>query len=162
MVAEQRITVPRLTWMSLVGELHKRGRGRRESGAFLAARRGDLSRRIERFICYDDLDPHALDDGFVTLHGEGMSKLWELCKRDSLTVLADVHTHPGRDTRQSAIDRQYPMVPMAGHLALILPNFGHTSRWSLEGVGVHVFEGDGRWRSYRAGQQETPVRLTVW
>jgi proteasome lid subunit RPN8/RPN11 len=154
--------IPHLAWMRLVSELRRRGRGRRESGAFLASRQGDASRRVVRFVCYDDLDRAALEHGIVTLHAAGMSALWELCRKESLTVLADVHTHPATDTRQSDTDRQYPMVPVAGHVAMIVPNFGRTSRWSLAGVGVHVFEGAGRWTSYCGSSANAPVKLTAW
>lgn len=151
-----------MTWMRLVGELRRRGRGRRESGAFLVGRQGDCHRRVVRFVCYDDLDRAALEHGIVTLHAAGMSALWDLCRRESLTVLADVHTHPDSDTRQSHTDRQYPMVPVAGHLAMIVPNFGRISCWSLGGVGVHVFEGAGRWTSYRSRSADSPVKLVAW
>jgi proteasome lid subunit RPN8/RPN11 len=162
LAADRCITISHLIWMSLVGELRHRGRGRRESGAFLVGRKGDVERRVVRFICYDDLDHQALEHGIVTLHAAGMSALWDLCRKESLTVLADVHTHPSADTRQSDTDRHYPMVPVAGHVAMIVPNFGQASRWSLAGVGVHVFEGAGQWISYRGAGTNLPVRLTAW
>ena len=162
MAAEPPIAMTHFFWLRLTGELRRRGRGRRERGAFLVGRMGDSSRRIVRFICYDDLDPRALERGIVTLHGAGMSALWDLCRKESLTVLADVHTHPGADTRQSDIDRQYAMVPLVGHVAMIVPHFGHTSRWSMNGVGVHVFEGGGKWASYRGGHAGSPVKLVAW
>lgn len=162
MAAEPPIVITCLTWLRLVGELRRRGRGRRESGAFLAGRQGDAGRRVSHCFYYDDLDPHAMERGIVTLHGAGMSALWDRCRMQSLTVLADVHTHPDADTRQSAIDRKYVMVPVAGHVAMIIPHFGNTSRWSMEGVGVHVYEGNGKWTSYRGGRADAPVKLVAW
>ena len=162
MAAENPIKIPRGAWIRLVGELTRRGRGRHESGAFLVGKRGDTSRKVARVIYYDDLDPDALRSGIVTLHARGMSTLWETCSTASLQVLADVHTHPGTDTRQSSVDRQYPMVPVAGHIGMILPHFGDTSIWSLKGVGVHVYEGSGRWTAHRGGAANVPVKLTTW
>jgi proteasome lid subunit RPN8/RPN11 len=162
LAAKHPIKIARWTWGRLVRELSRRGRGQRESGAFLVGRRGDTTRKIDHFICYDDLDPGALQHGIVTLHAAGMSALWDRCRAQSLEVLADVHTHPDRDTRQSGTDRQYPMVPVAGHVAMILPHFGDTSVWSMSGVGIHVFEGGGRWTSYRGGVADAPIKLTAW
>lgn len=162
MAADRRITITHLTWMRLVSELRRRGHGQRESGAFLAGRKDDTERRVVRFICYDDLDHHALEYGVVALHAAGMSALWDLCRKESLIVLADVHTHPSADTRQSDTDQHYPMVPIAGHVAMIVPNFGRTSPWSLAGVGVHVFEGAGRWTGYYGSSANVPVRLAAW
>ncbi len=53
-------------WMALVRELRKRGYGERESGAFLLAKHG--SPHVTKFICYDDLDPTALDTGIIVFH----------------------------------------------------------------------------------------------
>ena len=162
MAAESPIAITRLTWLRLIGELRRRGGGRRESGAFLVGRKGDAGRRVTRFICYDDLDPRALESGIVTLHGSGMSALWDLCRKDALTVLADVHTHPDADTRQSDIDQQYAMVPVVGHVAMIVPHFGYTPRWSMSGVGIHVFGGGGLWTPYRGGAAGAPAKLVAW
>jgi proteasome lid subunit RPN8/RPN11 len=156
------IAIPRLVWAGLTGELHKRGRGRRESGAFLMGRAGPASREVVSYICYDDLDPKALTHGIVEFHRAGFSKLWDICKERRLKVIADAHTHPTADVRQSQIDKAHPMVPVRGHVALILPNFGNTSRWSLAPVGVHRFEGAGQWESFRPRDATCPIQLTWW
>lgn len=162
MVAEDPIAIPRLAWFSLVGDLRRRGRGRRESGAFLLGCGDERARRIVDYICYDDLDPHALDRGIVVFHGEGFSKLWALCARRKLQVLADIHTHPGRDVGQSSIDQENAMVPVIGHVAMIAPRFGNTSRWSLRDVGIHRLEEGGRWKRFHARDMNVPIRLCTW
>ena len=162
MAADRRIKIPRLTWMSLVGELHRRGRGRWESGAFLLGTAADKDRRVARFVCYDDLDPEALETGIVMFHARGLSALWALCSEQGLEVLADVHTHPTSDVRQSSIDQEHPMLPVKGHVALILPRYGRTSKWSLSGVGMYVFQGGRRWTSTHSHDPAPPVQLCTW
>lgn len=162
MVAKNNIEIPRLTWLRLVGELRKRGRGRQESGAFLLGTVGDKSRRVETFVFYDDLDPRALSSGIVVFHGKGFSALWALCAKKGLQVLADVHTHPTADVRQSSIDQDHPMLPVQGHIALILPRYARTSKWSLAGVGMHVFQGQGLWKSFAYEHPDAPVHLCTW
>jgi proteasome lid subunit RPN8/RPN11 len=162
MGAKQKIMIPRLTWMRLVQELRKRGKGRSESGAFLLGNVDAGDRRVETFICYDDLDPDALSSGYVTFHGEGFSALWEICKKEKLRVIADVHTHPTEDVRQSRIDKSNPMVPVVGHVAIILPNYACTSKFSITGAGVHVFKGHGQWTSYFQGHTDNPVSLCTF
>jgi hypothetical protein len=57
-------------WRRLLAGLRVRGRGIRESGAFLLGGRDAAGRRrIVDFLLYDDLDPHALDTGIVRLDG---------------------------------------------------------------------------------------------
>jgi len=77
-------------------------------------------------------------------------------------VLADIHTHPDGEVGQSSVDKRYAMVPVVGHVALIAPRFGHTSRWTLNEVGIHVLEREGRWERYRARDESVPIRLCFW
>ena len=161
MANKQQIEVPRLLWLRLVGDLHARGRGSRESGAFLMGRKNAASRSVVSYICYDDLDRNALT-GIVEFHRAGFSKLWDICREQGLQVLADVHTHPGGDVRQSSLDKANPMLPVRGHVALIVPRFGKTPKWSLSLIGVYRFEGAGQWESFKPTDENCPVRLSFW
>lgn len=161
MASNQKIEISRLLWMRLVGDMRARGRGQRESGAFLVGKKGAAKRAVVGYFCYDDLDPKALT-GIVEFHRAGLSKLWDICKDRGLQVLADVHTHPGKDVRQSSIDKANPMLPVRGHVALIMPKFGKTSLWSLAPVGIHRFVGGGQWESFNPADERCPVRLSFW
>ena len=46
-------------WSRLLGDLRRRGAGRRESGAFLLGRSDGPRGRITTYLCYDDLDPDS-------------------------------------------------------------------------------------------------------
>lgn len=162
MAADRKINVPLLLWRRLVGDLQRRGRGRRESGAFLLGRADSDELRVTQYLCYDDLDPSALASGIVVFHGNGYSALWAHCAKNGLSVLADVHTHPTSDVRQSYIDQDHPMVPVKGHVALILPRYGHTSKWSLSGTGIHLFQGQGVWQSRKPHSVDCPITLCMW
>src|SRR6266542_2518763 len=116
-----KIAIPILLWMRLIRQLRLRGGGYRESGAFLLGRAE--SYRILKFICYDDLDPTALDTGIITFHGAGFVPLWDYCRDHKLHVMADVHTHGGESTGQSGSDRTHPMIGVKGHVALIVPHY---------------------------------------
>ncbi len=147
----RRLLVPRhelscscSRWRQLLAGLRVRGRGVRESGAFLLGTRDAAGRRrIVDFVLYDDLDPHALDTGIVRLDGRHFGKLWDLCKARGLTVVADVHTHPG-GAAQSGSDRAHPIIARAGHLALIVPNFA-AAPVRREVLGIYRYAGGGQW-----------------
>jgi proteasome lid subunit RPN8/RPN11 len=135
------------SWTDLLGELGERGGGYRESGAFLL---GDLTgsrARARAVVYYDDLDPSCLTGG-ISFSGTAYGALWDACERLRLGVVGDVHTHPAVDVRQSATDKAHPMLPQAGHIALIVPHFARRSS-TPEDVGVHRYEGDGRWAASR-------------
>jgi proteasome lid subunit RPN8/RPN11 len=156
------VQVPVLLWRRVTRELRRRGRGRQESGAFLLGRQRGERARARAYICYDDLDPHAYQGGGITFHAEGYAAFWQYCREKKLQLLADVHTHPGSWIEQSPTDQRNPMVPVVGHTALIVPKFGQTPWWSLDGVGVYEYLGDFKWRTHPSSDAGRRVVLTLW
>jgi proteasome lid subunit RPN8/RPN11 len=154
------VSISRWQWRKLTRELARRGRGERESGAFLLGCAKGSTTRVARWIPFDDLDPEALN-GAISIRGEAFNKLWELCRENGLRVLADVHTHPGTHVHQSQTDESNPMVAQRGHVAIILPRFAQ-GRQRLEELGLHVYNGDGAWKSYLDEEARRRVRLRWW
>jgi hypothetical protein len=139
-------------WRRLLPDLRARGRGVRESGAFLLGQVDNRGRRrIVDYLLYDDLDPHALDTGIIHLNGSHFGKLWDLCAERSVMVVADVHTHPG-GSEQSQSDRAHPIIARAGHIALIVPNFA-AAPVDVSAVGIYRYGGGGRWQTILARQR---------
>lgn len=156
------IQLPFVLWVRIVFHLRRRSTGRRESGAFLLGQKRDGVARVRAFICYDDLDPNAYQSGNIAFHDTGYAALWRHCHERKLKVLADVHTHPGQNVQQSKIDKKNPMIPTVGHTALIVPNFGRTSCWSLNGVGVYEYLGNFNWRTHSSAASTQRIALTLW
>lgn len=159
--ADFNIRVPFLLWRRAIHDLRTRGRGQRESGAFLLGVRQGARGFCTGHICYDDLDPNAYQHGGIAFHATGCAALWTLCRERKLEILADVHTHPGDDTRQSPIDQRNPMLPIVGHTAMIVQNYAHAPWWSLRGVGVYEYMGNFAWRTHDPVQARR-VQLTLW
>lgn len=147
-------------WRAGLKELKRRGRGWRESGAFLLGYHDGERRVVKRFVYYDDLDPHCLDTGIVVFDGTGYPPLWQLCRETGLRVLADVHTHPGPAT-QSPTDRANPMLARPGHVALIVPNLAQRKVGSSE-LGVYEYEGNHNWRDYSGKRAGTFLYIGFW
>lgn len=141
-----KLEIPRFYWIRLILSLRRRGQRRRESGAFLLAKKG--SRKLVDFICYDDLDPHCLDEGYINFDCKFHVPLLKICRMRGLHVVADVHTHPGSWTGQSATDMNNPMFSIQGYTELILPRYGYCSIFSFSGVGAYRYEGGGTWFTY--------------
>ena len=141
-----------LLWLRLCQKLRERGRRcSRESGAFLLGRREDGGARVADFVLYDDLDPHCLDSGIVRFDGRYFSELWAICKARGLSVVADIHVHPG-GAAQSDSDRDHPMISRAGHIALILPRFA-TGRQPRRDIGMYRYLGGKRWATIPADER---------
>lgn len=143
-------------WQKLVADLAAAGRGVRESGAFLL---GSLNptRSVSAYLMYSDIAPDLQHIDYVVLKGKHMAKVWDLCEQEGLMVVADVHTHPGLP-RQSHSDRANPIVSMQGHIALIVPNFAQGSVVP-EKLGVHQFQGSGRWQSWFHHEAASRLKL---
>ena len=145
------VTNPRLRWnrahfLSVMSELHRRGREQHEAGVFLLGTRRGSCPVITDAIYYDDLDPHAYDSGVCILHGEAFGKLWGLCRERGLEVIADAHTHSG-GAGQSGSDRTNPMVAVSGHIALIVPQFARAPV-RPEQLGIYEYRGNHNWTQH--------------
>lgn len=145
-----RIRCARHIWRAGTEELAKRTlRGRRESGAYLLGRElRDGTKRILEFVYYDDIDPQALATGIVTIRQTALPRLWDLCRSRGYGVIADIHVHPGA-YGQSQSDQANPVMPRAGHIAMILPNFAR-GRPMPGSMGLYEYLGAGRWADHTA------------
>lgn len=144
---QPRLAFAASLWEELLENLRERGGGVRESGAFLLGRGEGAEREVAKFVLYDDLDPDCLAEGYVHFDGRYYGRLWEICARETLSVVGDVHTHPG-GSGQSESDRTHPMISIAGHIALIVPYYAQAPIAAAD-VGVYVYRGRHRWRAYR-------------
>lgn len=157
---EHRLSCKSRLWRSGLAELHRRGGGRRESGAFLLGEERQDRRRITRFVYYDDLERHCLDTGIVIFEGTGFGTLWQLCRESGLRVVADVHTHP-EGAGQSPADRDNPMIALPGHIALIVPDFARRAVGS-DHLGVYEYAGDHHWRDRGGAAARNYFYIGFW
>jgi len=146
-------------WRRLTARLRERGRSEtRESGAFLLGSLEPGRRaRIIDFVLYDDLDPQSLDTGIIRFDGKHFGKLWAICRERRLTVVADVHVHPG-GSAQSTSDKAHPMVTQAGHIALILPEFARAPI-RRETIGIYRYLGNQAWHTVPRRQRSAFLHI---
>lgn len=155
-----RLHVSRLRWFFLMRELARRGRGERESGAFLLARTDGAPRKVAAIVFFDDLHEEALN-GAVSIPGAAFGRLWEICEKRTLRVIADVHTHPGSGVQQSHVDATNPMVARRGHVGIIVPHFAQRDTRPAR-IGFHVYQGDRTWASSFGEDAAALLRRTWW
>jgi hypothetical protein len=136
-------------WVQLIEHLRKQGAGVRESGAFLLGHKSDTSRTITHFLPYEWLQADALNNDYVSLTAASFAKLWDVCRSENVSVVADVHTHRF-GAGQSRSDKANPMVALKGHIALIVPRFAQgTIR--PDDLGFYVYQGNHVWVSHSGG-----------
>jgi proteasome lid subunit RPN8/RPN11 len=74
-----------------------------------------------------------------------------------LGVVAQVHSHPGADTRHSDGDDDIVFMPFGGMFSSVVGNYGADGMLPEDGAGLHQFQ-DGRWILVR---QEDPALIVV-
>jgi hypothetical protein len=145
----------------MLSELSARGRGERESAAFLLGSPAEpIYPKVRHVVYVDDLDPNALT-GVISLPGGAYGPLWRICERLKMRVVADIHTHPASWVGQSLIDAANPMIAENGHFALIAPNFAR-GKIRPSDLGVHQYLGDHRWVSVFGTDAASVVRRVWW
>jgi proteasome lid subunit RPN8/RPN11 len=145
----------------VVGEIHRRGEEKRESGAFLLGSiTPDGVRTIDEVVYYEDLDPYCTRTGAIALGPQAFAEAWRIASHRGRQVVADVHSHPGR-SEQSWIDRSNPAVALAGHVALIVPEFGRHGATRL-GLGVFEYLGGHRWRVVADSEKSQYLEIGWW
>lgn len=155
---QPEILCEKAVWRAGIAELRCRTFGKRESGAFLLGSKGKV-RRIDEFVYYDDIDPHALDTGIVVIDGRRLGDLWTHCRKTGREVVADVHVHP-RGFGQSPSDKANPVIAEIGHIAIILPDFA--ARATMPGgIGVYEYLGARQWRD-RSRERPSPFHVGWW
>jgi proteasome lid subunit RPN8/RPN11 len=153
------LELPERLYGQLIHDLAASGQGVKESGAFLLGTNDGRIRKVSSYLMYETIAPvSSREHDYVALTAQEMAAAWDHCSRVGLEVVADVHTHP-LGPAQSLSDRAHPMVSVAGHVALIVPQFAMRDPTPAE-LGVHVFHGDSRWTSMFGEQARAAVVIT--
>jgi hypothetical protein len=158
-VLQPRLRIAAPLWGALLEQLRERGGSTRESGAFLLGTGTGPERIATRIVLYDDIDPDCLSEGYIRFDGRHYGRLWEICGAESLSVVADVHTHP-KGSGQSHLDRTHPMVSIPGHIALIIPNYAESPVDTAK-VGVYVYGGNFCWSAYLGKAVSRVLRIEL-
>jgi proteasome lid subunit RPN8/RPN11 len=74
-----------------------------------------------------------------------------------LGLVAQVHSHPGADTRHSDGDDDIVLMPFEGMFSLVVAEYGGGGMVPADGAGLHQFQ-DSRWILVR---QTEPALIVV-
>ncbi|MFL6137450.1 MAG: Mov34/MPN/PAD-1 family protein [Frankiaceae bacterium] len=102
--------------------------------------------------------PYAVQSaGHFTVSAEEMSRAGAHLRRHGLVRLAQVHTHPGHDTRHSPTDDESAYSRKAGAVSIVLPWHAAGDPSAADGT-VHVHDGYG-WRQLSQADAEAFIRV---
>lgn len=84
------------------------------------------------------------DWGRVHIDETAVGTAASAARAHGLGVIAQVHSHPGWDTRHSDGDDQLVLMPYESMFSLVVADYGLGSVHPAEGAGLHQFQ-DGHW-----------------
>ncbi len=142
-------------WYKLLTGLKLRAKGIQESGAFLLSNRN--SKDVKSIAFYDTFDPTVSDSGIIQF--EGGVKFYEFLAENNLEVLADIHTHPGKNTQQSVLDKTNPMIRLKGHIAIIAPDYCKSVFIKPRDCSVYKYLGEFKWHKFP--KNKIPIHLKI-
>lgn len=142
------------TWLGL----QQRGRGARETACVWLGDQ-DREREVAREVIFLDDLPGTV--GRRLQHRtsrEAVRILIDRARELGLTIVGDVHTHPGLWVDLSDVDRAHPIEYRIGLLALVFPAFAKGPP-RFEGIGVHEYLGSCEWKTFE--DHEVAQRLVL-
>jgi proteasome lid subunit RPN8/RPN11 len=80
----------------------------------------------------------------VMADASAMGDAAALARSHRLGIVAQVHSHPGDDTRHSDGDDKLVFMPFEGMFSIVVADYGKGSLDPRQGAGFHQFQ-DGRW-----------------
>lgn len=151
----QAISISIRLWFKLTRGLRRRGGGYRESGGFLLCNPGKS--KVVKIVFYDQFDKSVSESGIIQF--KGAATFFEYLSKENLEVLADIHTHPTQNTRQSDSDMKHPMVRIKGHIAIITPNFAKDLFILPKQCSVYEYLGNFNWKKFEISK--FPIHLKL-
>ncbi|MGQ0678172.1 MAG: hypothetical protein ACT4OM_00685 [Actinomycetota bacterium] len=89
-----------------------------------------------------------------------MGNAAQVARSCRLVLLAQVHSHPGTDTRHSDGDDDMVLMPFEGMFSVVVGRYGDDDATPAEGAGVHQFQ-DSAWVSVSDAASSVVVVPTV-
>lgn len=94
---------------------------------------------------------------FVMADAQATGAASRAARAHGLSVVAQVHSHPGRDTRHSDGDDDLVLMPFDGMFSLVVADYGQGSLLPEDGAGLHQYQ-EGRWM---AVHQSEPALVPI-
>jgi proteasome lid subunit RPN8/RPN11 len=114
--------------------------GRHEGIVFWAGRQDEDDQLVAVVIV-----PRAVHgSGFVHVSADQVGEAAHQARSRRLVVLAQVHSHPGDDTRHSDADDNLVLMAREAMFSIVVGRYGDRGLTLAEGAGIHQFQ-DGRW-----------------
>lgn len=139
-----KVNLPLQCVMEVYKHLRYMGREHLEGVALLVGRSNDAVFDIMATIIPAQ-NSYQLESGLLySVPGEELFRINKLLYENQLTLIAQVHSHPGA-AYHSDTDDAYPIVTVQGGLSIVVPNFGYDA-FDLDDWAVYRLSDRNEWK----------------
>jgi hypothetical protein len=89
---------------------------------------------------------------------ESLRRMARVLNEQDLTILSQVHTHPGDWVDHSEYDDQHAYSTSDGALSFVWPSHGYSFSYGLEGVGIHECH-KGQWLKLELTEIRSRIKI---
>jgi hypothetical protein len=140
----RRVAVPTACAMAVEAHLRQVGRAGSEGLALWVGRQeGDLFRVFETVIPRQ-IHHNTADGVCVIVEGDALHRLNVRLFRERLTLLGQIHSHPGR-AYHSSTDDAFAIATTVGCLSLVVPDFARAP-FAISRCATYRLDAAARWR----------------
>jgi len=151
MIKNNKITLSRALWKETIYGLRVRGEEKNESACIWAGQRSPVQNEVQEVIFLDDIAGVMGRELFHRVPTFAIDKLFSTLREKGLSIIADIHTHPENWVGLSWIDMEHPLEYRVGFLMIVLPYYASTEI-QLKDIGVHEYQGNGKWRELHVAE----------
>lgn len=139
-----KVNLPLQCVTEVYKHLRYMGREQLEGVALLVGRSNDAVFDIMATIIPAQ-NSYQLESGLLySVPGEELFRINKLLYENQLTLIAQVHSHPGA-AYHSDTDDAYPIVTVQGGLSIVVPNFGYDA-FDLDDWAVYRLSDKNEWK----------------
>jgi proteasome lid subunit RPN8/RPN11 len=94
----------------------------------------------------------------VSIGADELHRINVLLYEKKLTLIAQIHSHPGR-AYHSSTDDEFAIATAAGCLSLVVPNFG-SGAFDLKNIASYRLGSNGKWHKISFAEINRLIRIT--
>lgn len=151
------ITVSKSCVDTVYSHLRRSGREGYEGLALWVGHQDGGRFQVTRAIVPEQIQRRTPDGVCVILASDALHKLNVLLYKEKLTLLAQIHSHPGR-AYHSSTDDAYAVATTVGCLSIVVPNFGRQD-FDPSQVATYRLSADARWVEVPGQQARQLIRV---
>lgn len=157
MLGVSEIRVPRDVIEAVQQHLREAGVAQCEGVAFWAGQLAADVFEVQAALVPAQIQTRSEDGVAVTITGDELFRMNVWLHKNSMTVVAQVHSHPG-EAYHSETDDDFSIMTQGGGLSIVVPDFAR-GPFALETAAVYRLDARGKWRELSPNELTALIKI---